>query len=112
MNPKNRIIFYLSANTIMNFTEFIIIATIIIILLGCVFLANSSYIYNYFTETTLAAYDRYNIHLIDNDDLNNIGSVLQKTNALSNRSSDKSFNGSTNSPTNGSTNGSTNSPTN
>src|SRR5579883_2484968 len=60
----------------MNLIEFVIIATIIVILLGCVFLTYSSSIYNYFTETTLASYDRYDISMIDNDDLDNIGKVM------------------------------------
>lgn len=106
----------------MNFFEFIIIATIVIILLGCIFFANSSTIYNYFTETTLASYDRYDIHVIDDNDLDNIGRALQSqlagglpnnepyesTNNLTNNLTDNPTNNPINNPINKSTNDSSN----
>jgi hypothetical protein len=54
----------------MDLIKFIIIAFIIVILFGCCFLANSGYIANYLSETTLQAYDRYNVRLVDNNDIN------------------------------------------
>jgi hypothetical protein len=61
----------------MNLIKFIIVLLIITILLACSFLANSNVIYNYLSETTLSAYDRYDIHTIDNNDVKNINRFMQ-----------------------------------
>src|SRR5690242_10402756 len=55
----------------MDIIKFIIIATIVTIILGCWFMANSGEINNYLSETKLSAHDRYNIRTIDNTDINN-----------------------------------------
>lgn len=56
----------------MNLIKFIIVITLVSILLGCCFLANSTMIDNYFSKTTLSAYDRYDIRTIDENDVNYI----------------------------------------
>lgn len=60
------------AYTIMDLIKFIIIAIIFVILLGCVFLSNTESIANYFSSTTIAAHNRYDIQFIDDNDVNYI----------------------------------------
>lgn len=64
----------------MDLIKFIIITTIIVILLGCCILANTGAITNYFSSTTLSAYDRYDIQLIDNNDANYIKWIIPGVN--------------------------------
>lgn len=68
--------FNLCTYTIMDLIKFIIIATIITILLGCFFLANTDTIANYFSSTSLSEYNRYDIRLMDENDINYIKWII------------------------------------
>ena len=56
----------------MDLIKFIIVATITAIIFGCVFLANLEFITNYVSETVLSEYDRYDVRVIDDNDIKNI----------------------------------------
>lgn len=56
----------------MNLIKFIIVATIMAIIFGCVFLANLEFITNYVSETTLSGYNRYDVRVIDDNDIKNL----------------------------------------
>ena len=56
----------------MDLIKFIIVATIMAIIFGCVFLANLEFITNYVSETVLSEYDRYDVRVIDDNDIKNI----------------------------------------
>lgn len=56
----------------MDLIKFIIVATLTAIIFGCVFLANLEFITNYVSETVLSEYDRYDVRVIDDNDIKNI----------------------------------------
>lgn len=53
----------------MNLEEIIIIATILSILLGCMLYKYGNDIYDYISNTTIDAYDKYDVKLMDDSDV-------------------------------------------
>ena len=60
----------------MNLLTFIIVATIVTIIIACLYLANSKTINNYLQATNLGDYDKYDIRLIDDSDINYINKII------------------------------------
>jgi hypothetical protein len=75
--------FNLCTYTIMELIQFIIMATIIVILSGCFFLAHTNTIVNYISST-LTDYNKYIVQIIDNNDANYIKWIIPRIQFLDN----------------------------
>ncbi len=60
----------------MDLIKFIIIATISTMLIGCFFLANIGAMSDYFLSMSLTDYNRYDIRLVDENDINYINWII------------------------------------
>ena len=60
----------------MDLIKFIIIATIITMLIGCFFLSNIGAMSDYFLSMSLTDYNRYDIQLVDENDINYINWII------------------------------------